>query len=295
MAYAPSLPSRCRAAFGDATVTRSPIVLADLFRGLATPDFEPARMIYSREGGAPLELHFYPAIGATQAPLVVSIHGGSWQSGDNQGFKPMDRYLAGRGYAVADVVYRLAPRWPYPAASDDVRAAIEFLRARADSLHLDPDRVVLLGRSAGGQIALDVAYRGEDPGIRGVISFYGPTDLRWSWEHPGNPLVIDTRGVLRDYLSGDPITASARFDAASAVRALRPGLQPTLLLQGGRDELVSPHHSADLDHRLAETDARHLEVALPWATHGFDFVPFGPGGQLSTFALEWMLARTTRS
>jgi acetyl esterase/lipase len=289
------LPDQLAKEFGDAVPARpSPLVYADLFRGLSPPRVQPEILVYENVGGMELSMDFYRAQIPGPAPLLVAIHAGSWQSGDNKDFIPMDQYFAGRGFAVADVLYRLAPRWQFPAAADDVRVAIEFLRRRADSLKIDPNRIVLLGRSAGGQIALTVAYSAKDPGIRGVISFYAPTDLYWSWEHPGSPLVIDTRSVLADYLGGSPSDVPSHYNAASPVRLVTPEIPPTLLLHGERDELVSSYHSGRLNQLLAEANVPHLNVSLPWATHGFDFILRGPGGQISTYAIEWFLARVTR-
>jgi acetyl esterase/lipase len=251
---------------------------------------KPETLSYETNDGSALSLDFYRAESPRRAPLVVTIHGGAWNSGYNKDFIPMDQFLAGRGYAVADVIYRLAPQSPFPAASNDVIAAMAFLRRHATELNLDSDRVVLLGRSAGGQIALHVAYTANDPAIRGVIAFYAPTDLNWSWEHPGNPLVIDTRAVLRDYLGGSPSQFPDRYAAASPIHLATSSSPPTLLLHGDRDELVSVYHSAALSRRLSELGVLNMELTLGWATHGFDYVLRGPGGQLSTYVVVGFLS-----
>jgi acetyl esterase/lipase len=292
---APEVRKELFAAFGNASPSRpSPLIYRDLFRGVSPADVKAQVLTYSRIDGVELSLDFYRPDRSKPAPLVVSIHGGSWVSGDNRHFVPMDQYLAGRGFAVADIVYRLAPQWKCPAAHDDTRAAIAYLRDQAGSLGIDPNRMVLLGRSAGGQIALAVAYSMKDPGIRGVISFYAPTDLYWSWENPGNPHVIDTRAVLRDYLGGGPSEVSSNYDAASAVRLVNPSSPPTLLLHGGRDELVSAYQSARLAECLREAGVPHLNLTLPWATHGFDYFLRGPGGQISIYAVEYFLESVVR-
>jgi len=282
------LQERILKTFGEAHARR-PLVLADLFFGISLPNIQPQKIIYRNIVGADLSLDFYPAQGSKASPLIVVIHGGSWNSGDNTDFIPMDRYLAGRGFAVADVIYRLAPRSRFPAASEDVRAAIAYMRSRAGEFNLDPARVVLLGRSAGAQIALHVAYSANDTGISGVISFYGPTDLFRSWEHPGNPMVIDTRAKLTDYLGGSPSALRADYEAASPVRLAKSASPPVLLLHGGRDEIVAPDHSDALARRLTELGVPHLYISLPWATHGFDYLLNGPGGQISIYAIESFL------
>lgn len=266
-----------------------PINYSGLFTGLSVPDVTPQRLTYETVDDEMLQLDFYAAKIQRKAPVIVVIHGGSWNSGDNTDFIGFDQYFAARGFAVADLIYRLAPRWPYPAASDDVRCAMKFLVLQSDALNIDPERIVLLGRSAGAQIALDVAYAEPSGRISGVISFYGPVDLRWSWDHPGSPLVIDTRKVLHDYLGGDPVDAGLRYDAASPINHVRPGVPPTLLFHGERDELVSSYHSAALSRRLTEAGVLNFNVALPWATHGFDYILRGPGGQITTYLIERFL------
>ena len=291
---AQDVPQQLRGAFGNAAPSRSaPLVYTDLFRGVSLPQLTAEPLTYSNIEGTDLSLDFYRALSGGPAPLIIVIHGGSWRSGDNKDFVGMNRYLAGRGFAVADIIYRLAPKWKFPAAIDDVRAAISFLRARADGLKIDPNQLVLLGRSAGGQIALAAAYSVKDAGIRGVISVYGPTDFYWAWDHPGNPAVIDTRTNLRDYVGGSPSDLSSLYDAASPIRLVTSASPPTLLLHGGRDELVSPEDSSRLNERLTEAGIAHLYISLPWATHGFDYILRGPGGQISTYAIEYFLATIT--
>jgi acetyl esterase/lipase len=265
-----------------------------LYKGISPPELSADTLVYSTADGEKLSLDFYRAQSEHAVPVVVVIHAGSWQSGDNRDFISMDRYLAGHGYAVADIIYRLAPRWKFPAAADDARAAIAFLRNHSEKLKIDPNRIVLLGRSAGGQIALTVAYSAKDPGIRGVISFYAPTDLYYSWENPGSPLVLDTKAILTGYLGGSPSEVSANYNDASPTRLVSRGSPPTLLLHGARDELVSSHQSARLAKRLDELGIPHLNLLLPWATHGFDYIHRGPGGQISTYAIEYFLETVTR-
>jgi acetyl esterase/lipase len=281
-------------AFGDNKGTQpAPLIFTKLFLGMSPPEVIPRTLEYGGKDEK-LSMDFYRGEGTAPSPLIVAIHGGSWNSGDNKDFIAMDQFLAGRGFAVADVLYRLAPRFRFPAASSDILAAIRFLTDRADSLKIDPTRIVLLGRSAGGQIALQVAYSAGNPAIRGVISFYAPIDLEWSWEHPGNPRIIDTRAVLTDYLGGGPAEFAANYAAASPIRLVSSTCPPTLLFHGGRDEFVSGRHNALLSQRLTESGVPNLNVSLPWATHGFDYILRGPGGQISTFAVEAFLGKVLR-
>ncbi|NTW02804.1 MAG: alpha/beta hydrolase, partial [Oscillochloris sp.] len=227
--------------------------------------------------------------GSGPAPLLVVIHGGAWQGGDKSEMPALSRYLAGQGYAVAAVNYRLAPRWPFPAARDDVRAAIVYLKANATTLGIDPTRIALCGRSAGGQLALLVGYTAADPAIRGVIAFYAPTDLVYGYEHPSNPYVLDSTEMLESYLGGPPTGAESTYAEASPISFVGPEAPPTLLIHGRRDELVTFHQSTLLAERLKAVGRPHLLLDIPWATHAADFNFSGPSSQLSTYAIEHFL------
>lgn len=293
-APARTLPARLEAAFGapPRPLGRpAPIVAAELFTGIPRTSLTPQSLVYRSISGRDLRLDFYPARNVTTpAPLIVVVHGGSWQSGDSTQLAPLNSYLAARGYAVAAVNYRLAPEWPFPAAAEDVAAAIDFLRGRAAEFGVDPARTVLLGRSAGGQLALLTAYAAGAPNIRGVISFYAPTDMVYGYENPANPLVLDSRGVLEAYLGGTPTTAPATYVAASPLELVGPNTPPTLLIHGARDELVKLRQSERLAEALAAAGRPHLMLTMPWATHGADYFLGGPFGQLSTYAIEHFLA-----
>ena len=106
--------------------------------------------------------------------------------------------------------------------------------------------------------------------------------------------MLDTKTILIDYLGGSPAEAPAIYNDASPTQLAAQGSPPTLLLHGGRDELVSFYQSARLAKRLDEIGIPHLNVLLPWATHGFDYILRGPGGQISTYAVEYFLETVTR-
>ena len=292
-----SLDRRLSVAFGavapraraDAAARPAPLVLADLWRGVASPTVMESAEVYARGRGAELRLQLYrPREVAGRLPVVIVIHGGSWQSGSRLDMPELSRYLAARGYAVASLDYGLAPGTLFPGQFQNVRDAVSFLRSRADVFSLDPDRTVLLGRSAGTQIALAAAA--GVPGLKGVIGFYGPNDLRLAWAFPGSRWLLDTHALLRQYLGGSPTEFPARYDEASALLRAKENFPPTLLIHGGRDELVWPLHEVRLSARLAGLGVSHEYVSLPWATHGCDYAFSGPCGQISTYAVERFLA-----
>ena len=222
---------------------------------------------------------------------MLVIHGGGWSGGARSEFSGLSRYLAARGYVVASLDYRLAPRWPYPAAPDDVAAAIAALKAHAPDIRLDVARLVLLGRSAGAQLALLAGYTSHDPAVRGVVAFYGPTDLAYGYEHPAPIKVFDSNAALERFLGGSLAERTQTYHDASPYAFVSAGTPPTLMIHGEVDELVEIEQSRRLERRLTELKVPHLLVELPWASHGCDYFLRGPCGQISTFAVEEFLAR----
>jgi len=276
-------------------VRQTPFSLLDLVRGIPSAPVRVHTYVYSRAYGQTLALDLYaPKTQHQNLPGIIVVHGGSWASGNRDELPALNRYLAARGYLVAAVDYRFAPRWHFPAARDDVISAVIYLKEHANEIGLDTTRLVLLGRSAGGEIALTVAYGQKDPAIRGVIAFYAPSDLEFAYVHPSNPWVLNSQKVLEDYLGGTPNQESERYQAASPLNTVGPKTPPTLLIHGGRDELVWSVHSDRLAERLETEGVPHLYLRLPWATHGCDANFQGPCGQLSTYAIERFLAFVTK-
>ncbi len=293
-----TLPDRLEQVFGipaPVSSTReparpAPLVLTDLAVGVRAADIVVDEHVYNVVDGENLTLDLYrPAFAEGSLPVVIMIHGGGWTSGDKRELPELNEYLASRGHVVASIGYRLAPRWGFPAAQDDVVAAIRYVKDLAHTHSLDPTRIALIGRSAGGQIALLAAYTSGDPAIRGVVSFYGPAALRWGYYNPAKLGVVDSSGILETYLGGPPDTHGSQYDAAEPSRFVNASTLPTLFIQGSRDEHVSPFHAEFVSARLIEEGVPHINVQMPWATHGCDYIFSGPCGQVSTFAVEWFL------
>jgi acetyl esterase/lipase len=285
---AAELPAKLTAQFGPFTPSRPAFSLAALFER----DLPPVTVKTFRV--APdLPLDFYAAERAA-APCVIMVHGGGWETGDRTQLAPVNHWIARHGYAVAALSYRLAPKFQWPAQRDDVLAAIAFVKAHASELGIDATRLILVGRSAGGQIAEAVGYTAGDPAIRGVVALYAPSDLLFGYANAHEDDAIKSPALMRRFLGGTPDSARSNYESASAIFHVTPRSPPTLLLHGTIDALAWYRHSERLDARLAEAGVPHATVLMPWATHGFDFNLHGPGGQLTTFALEWFLAAVTK-
>jgi acetyl esterase/lipase len=285
-----ALPARLSAQFGGTAPARSAFSSGTLWLG-REPAPVPVRTLQVKPN---LPLDFYPASGRRRAPCVVLVHGGGWDSGDRGQLPQLNHWLARQGYAVAAISYRLAPKFQWPAQREDVEAAIAFLKAKAGELDIDSTRLVLAGRSAGGQIAQTIGYTRGDPDIRGVVALYAPSDLVFGYVNTHENDMLKSPALMRQYLGGTPETAKAAYESASAYYHVAKGAPPTLLLHGTNDALVWYRHSVRLDARLAEVGVPHVFVSLPWATHAFEYNLRGPGGQLTTFALGWFLAAVTK-
>lgn len=232
-----------------------------------------------------LTLDFYPTSSVEKKPCVIIVHGGSWAGSDSRQLPELNNALAKAGYHVASINYRLAPEHKYPSPIEDLKVALTYLRIQASDLLIDTNSFVLLGRSAGGQIVLSAACTLNDPTIKGVISFYGPADMVWGYANPTNPLVLDSRKVMEDYLGGTYSHVPQQYINSSATETATSRAAPALLIHGENDPLVSHLHGFRLGKKLDSLGVKHYDVYLPWATHGFDWTLNGPGGQLSTWCV----------
>jgi acetyl esterase/lipase len=237
----------------------------------------------------PLNILYYRPPGVGPHPVLIEIYGGAWQRGVPARDEVLNRYLSARGYAVFAIEYRHAPAFTFPAQLEDVRAALAFIHANANRYDADPDRIALLGRSAGGQLALLAAYETGPVPIRGVISIYGPTNLTRGYQELPWPDPIDVRLTLATYLGGSPAQLPDRYLAASPFTYADRPVPPTLLIQGQRDHVVKPVFARALFEKLRASGNRASLLEIPWAEHSFDEVPSGLGTQLALQSIEEFL------
>jgi acetyl esterase/lipase len=259
-----------------------------------TGSVERTTEIFSTVAGQTLKLDAYllRSQETKLRPAVVVVHGGSWSAGERSDYPMWNEWLARQGYAVFDIDYRLAPQPNWQAATADVKCAVNWVKVNAGRFAVDPARVALLGRSAGGHLALLAAYStnvaalppgcgAPDASVRAVISFYAPTDLKWGYEHPANRRVLDGPGKIRDFVGGTPASAPDAVRLASATAHVNPQSPPTLLLHGGRDQLVNDSHMTLLSKSLSQHDIPHRALLIPYAQHAYDYNFDGWGSQLT--------------
>jgi acetyl esterase/lipase len=252
---------------------------------------EPRKIVYWSNDDSTLSLDFYSTHKSASAPWVLVIHGGGWNSGTPEELADLNSYLALRGYAVAVIEYRLAPKDRWPAPRIDALHAVDFLKSHSSELGINPDKWVVLGRSAGGQIAESVAFQSPPSGLKGCIAFYAPSDLTFAYKYSREDDILSSRELMREYLGGEPQNLAGLYRDSSPLEFVSSHTSPTLMFHGPRDPLVWIRHSERLNAKLNELGVPNVFIEIPWATHGFDFNLSGPGGQVSTFAIEYFLKK----
>lgn len=236
-------------------------------------------IVYSSPGGERLELDMArPNNAKGLSPAIVCIHGGGFRAGNRQHHDQLCVQLAERGYVAVTVAYRLAPKHQYPAAVNDVKAAVRWLRANAVKYGIDPDRIGATGDSAGGHLALFLGLTGDvksfdaaDGGnsdqssrVSCVVDVYGPSDFTKSYDKS-----VDAAEVLPLFLGGDLKTARHRHILASPLYWVTPHAAPTLAIHGTKDPYVAHEQAVWLIERLQAADVEAELLTLEGAGHGF--------------------------
>lgn len=254
---------------------------------------------YSRLNGfRPLKLDIYKAETASAPrPLVVWLHGGGWAVGDQRGggiqapayrnWPAVMAGLAARGYVVAAVSYRFTSEAKYPAQIEDVKAAVRWLRANAATYGIDPNRVVVWGASAGGQLAevlgtsCNVAelegpkMRGAEGSscVQGVVDFYGPTDFSQAEAQkiPGPPSVFgDIVLTAGEYLGCEVKSCPAdKLRLSNPIAFVDRSDPPFLIVHGTTDTTVPPGQSRILFDALQKAGVKSELMMVPGVAHVF--------------------------
>lgn len=235
---------------------------------------------------------YIPETGTPPYPVVVIIHGGGWTMGDKRGQLPLSAVpgLLALGFAVASINYRLAPDAVFPAQLLDSKAAIRYLRNEAAVIGLDPDRIAVVGESAGAHLAALLGTtqgRAEfdDPAlgnpqassaVQGVVDLYGPADLTTSDAqralNPPCPAEPDPNIAL--LLGAPPKSAPDLAAAASPITYLQPGQDvPPFFIAHGDTDCVVPHQQSVELHDAIEAVApgRSQLTIVPGSGHYLDF------------------------
>jgi acetyl esterase/lipase len=220
-------------------------------------------IVYRRVGGVELSLDAYRQRGGERRPAVVVVHGGGWTSGSRIArVGQLLEVLTAAGLNWVSIDYRLAPEHPFPAALDDLRAAFEFVRAHAEELRVDPDRIAILGEDAGAHLAMLLASE-RPPGLRGVVSLGGIYDLRRLAGEKGLGARVES------LLGVNPASpaADARLAAASPIERVREGMAPVMIVHGGDDSQVPVREALRYGDALARAGVEVGVLEVPEAIH----------------------------
>jgi acetyl esterase/lipase len=231
---------------------------------------------YSRVG-EPVALDVYKPKTKGPYPAVLAIHGGGFRAGARTSYTALCIKLAQRGYVAATASYRLSPKNQFPAALEDVKAAVRHLRANAAQYDLDPAHIGVTGGSAGGTLALllgtlggNPLYEGTGPNleqsskVQAVVNFFGAVDFTRSYGRS-----VDAHEVLPLWLGGDLKQARKAHIQSSPLYYVTPEAAPTLTVHGTKDLYVNYDQGLLITTRLHEAMVDTEIETIHDAGHGF--------------------------
>jgi acetyl esterase/lipase len=233
---------------------------------------------YSNPDNQHLQLNLArPKQGAGPFPTILCIHGGGFRAGKRESYDDLCIKLAERGYVAATITYRLAPKYPFPAAVHDTKAAVRWLRANATTYHIDPRRLGVTGGSAGGHLAQFLGVTANVPQFEGsggnaeqsssvscVVNVYGPSDFTQSYGKS-----VDAHEVLPLWFGGNLETKRALHIQGSPLYWVTPNAAPTLCIHGTDDKYVAHEQAVWLVDKLKAATVEAELVTLVGAGHGF--------------------------
>ena len=284
-----------------------PFDVFHMARAAAEAPSPDERVVFATVEGIDLHADIWRAAapGAATAgggPAVLYVHGGAFISGDLGSRPDLFEAVAGAGITVVDVEYRLSgpPRWEHAPA--DVMCALGWMRAQAGALGIDASKIVVVGESAGGNLAMLAGYAAGTGEIEsscggspvppaGVFAIAPTADLEGIWAD--RTISALDRPFPEAYIGGTPSQYPERYAAASPFRLLHPDLPPTFLLTGANDHFVLPNRVTSVADRIAAAGAEVTLVVAPFADHGFDGFPNGYGNQLQRVLLPRFVMEVT--
>jgi acetyl esterase/lipase len=198
-------------------------------------------------------------------PAVMLVHGGAWRYGDKDGYTDAAERLARAGFVAATINYRLVPAGIYPAAVQDCLCALSFLRANADAYGIDPERIAVMGYSAGGHLTSLLGVAAEEA-MHAPDCAWGPTGPPAAVVAGGTDHDMRRDGdveLIADFMGGSIEDIPERWEMASPIAHVREGrrLPPYLVVHGSDDVVDIDGATAMVDAlRATGNDASFLEL-----------------------------------
>ena len=233
---------------------------------------------YAKGGDRPLLLDLYlPEKASGPLPLVIWVHGGAWRAGSRA--NPPALFLLRHGYAVASISYRFSQEAVFPAQIEDCKAAVRFLRSRANQYGIDAERFGAWGASAGGHLVALLGTAGDvkefDKGdnlefssrVQAVCDFFGPTDFLAMGR---NDLDHNAPNSPESQLIGGPIQQNRdKCARANPITYVSPDDPPFLIMHGDKDRLVPINQSELLHAALRKAGVDSTFRIVEGKGHGF--------------------------
>ncbi|MBK0382356.1 alpha/beta hydrolase [Pedobacter sp. SD-b] len=206
-------------------------------------------------------------------PIIVNIHGGGWNHGVKESQTGFNTFFK-MGYAVANIEYRLTPQATAPAAVEDTRCALVYLIKNAGSLNIDASKIVIMGGSAGGHLALMGGLLGNNPifdtnctevnkiKVAAIIDKYGITDV-YDWAYGKN---ITSKSAI-SWL-GTRAKDEAFAKSVSPIYQIKKDSPPIFIVHGDADPTVPYQQSVDLKKKLDEMGVKNQFITVPGGKHG---------------------------
>ncbi len=232
---------------------------------------------YGKVGDRSLKLDLYRPLQAKQPlPLIIFIHGGGWKGGNRSDMAFYCITYAEKGYITATISYRFSQEAIFPAAVNDAKCAVRFLRANALKFGIDPNKFAVSGNSAGGHLSMMVGFSSDVPELEGeggnpgvssrvqaVIDYYGPTDCTTDFARK--------QKVLKDFLGGKTFEeAPDLYKKCSPLTYLTADDPPTLVIHGTIDDIVPIDQADTLAAKLKELGIPSMYARVEGWPHTMD-------------------------
>jgi len=224
----------------------------------------------------------------TPKPCLIWIPGGGWRGADKNLMLGEMPEFVNAGYVVVSIYYRNSSQGHWPCQIEDVKTAIRFIRENAGQFEVDPERIGIFGRSAGGHLAAFAGlntdgydtdeHAGYNSKVQCAVDMFGPVDIGANMDMEAPKLkdpnfrwhsIEETHGGA--LIGGDPATIRERADAASVTTWVNDGMAPLMILHGDNDPLVPPEVSSERLYAAMENkglEDRCEYYLFPHAGHG---------------------------
>lgn len=230
---------------------------------------ERLNTVYKQVNGWDGKMDLYlPAKEKGRSPVIINIHGGGWNKGSKESQTGFNTFFK-RGYAVANIAYRLVQVAPAPAAIEDVRCALIYLIKNADELNIDVNKIIIMGGSAGGHLALmgglldndnlfdkDCMGTVKNVKVAAIIDKYGITDVS-AWSSKSAPLWLKEKAKDANFIK-----------SVSPINYVKKTSPPVFIVHGDADPIVPYQQSVDLYKKLQSLGVKSEFMTIEGGLHG---------------------------